>query len=687
MSDLQFRFATDILRRLGEELNPSPDQGILELVKNSYDADAVNCVVTLSGSEQSDGVVQISDDGEGMTWEQLRDGWFVLGRSVKVANAPTRLGRLPAGNKGLGRLAALRLGREVDLVTRPSSRPDAEYDLTIDWSDFDKVDLVEEANVNVEERPRTTSDSGTRITLRGLRTDLGRMDVKRLARSMVLLADPFGEDPSGFHPVLETKEFADLAALVQNRYFSDADYHLTGVLMADGRASATVADQRGEPLYEADHSDLSKDRKGRLYMGPPCTFDLWTFRLSAEAFRMRATTVAEVREWLTAFGGVHVYVNGLRVAPYGNPGDDWLEMNLRRVRNPEERPGTNTSIGRISVRDAEERLVQKTDRSGFVESEAFIDLRLFAQDCMEFMARRRLEEAERRRSAERAQASKHSERSRQNLERAIGETKGPQKQALEGAFRRYERARNRETDALRREIQLYRTLSTAGITTATFAHESAGSPLKVIAQAIGSIERRTKGLLGPQYDERLAELVASTRRSVAALAVLSSATLRLLDHDKRRWGRVEIHPVIRDVLKTFDPFMAARNVALDLQLDEGEPYLRGTPAAVESIVTNLLNNSLAAFERGTAKKRTIEIATKVDERSMELRVSDNGPGIKDISLRDIWLPGETTTANGTGLGLAIVRDTVVDLGGDVEAVANGHLGGAEIIVRLPTLGA
>ena len=42
MSTEHLRFSTEMLRRLGEELNPHPDQGILELVRNAYDAEAGN---------------------------------------------------------------------------------------------------------------------------------------------------------------------------------------------------------------------------------------------------------------------------------------------------------------------------------------------------------------------------------------------------------------------------------------------------------------------------------------------------------------------------------------------------------------------------------------------------------------------------------------------------------------------
>ena len=84
--------------------------------------------------------------------------------------------------------------------------------------------------------------------------------------------------------------------------------------------------------------------------------------------------------------------------------------------------------------------------------------------------------------------------------------------------------------------------------------------------------------------------------------------------------------------------------------------------------------------------RKIFVKTIVEENILTLSVSDNGPGINGINLKDIWLPGQTSNPNGTGLGLTIVRDAVYDLGGKVRANANGEYGGADIIVEIPILG-
>ena len=687
MSTAHIRFSADILRRLGEELNPSLDKGIVELVKNSYDADATSCRIEMRRTDRAGGALIVTDNGDGMTPAEIERGWLVLGSSTKSAAQRTRLGRIPAGSKGLGRLAALRMGSRAVLTTRPRTQPADEYRLVIDWHAFDATELVDDVELNIDQAARSPEvGPGTEIRIEGLRKRIQRMEVKRLARELLLLANPFGNEPAGFAPTLVAPDFKDLAALVRDRYFEDAEYHLSASVDESGRATAAVFDWRDRHLFSAEHDELAAAASKEPYRCPAARFDLWVFILNRESFVYRTATLRGVRQWLSEFGGVHVYHNGLRVMPYGNRGNDWLEMNLRRVRSPEERPGTNTAIGRVDVTDAESRLAQKTDRSGFVEDEAFTELLRFAQSAMDWMANRRLEQAEKRRARERGTASTTARGAGHAVRTAIAELPESDRLPLEAAFRQYDRSRDRQEATLRKEVQLYRTLSTAGITAATFAHESSGNPIKVIKQSVEAVARRAREMLGDSYDDRLSRPVTGIRRAVNSLAVLGSATLRLLDHDKRRLSSVDLHEVVREVVDTFQPFLDGRHVAATLSLCPGAPYVRGSRAAIESIVTNLLNNSLTAFESAGTMERRIVLTTSVEDGAWRLAVSDNGPGIIDISTRDIWLPGRTTRKNGTGLGLTIVRDAVRDLDGDVDAREHGGLGGAEIIVEIPILG-
>ena len=688
MAKANLKFSTDIIIRLGEELNPTPDQSIIELVKNAYDADARRCIIELENTLTPGGTVKICDNGDGMDMSHIRDGWLVLGRSKKNTKTRTRLGRIPAGNKGLGRLAALRMGARTLLCTRPKTQPQSEYELAIDWSIFDKADLVEEVDLTIESSTCSKrTKPGTEITLTGLKQRIARSDVKKLARSLLLLADPFGDNPEGFQPILKAPEFVDFEKLVKRRYYDDAEYHLVAEINSKGEAEAHVYDWKGEVLFSADHKELSAKNKGRRYNCSLAKFDLWVFILNSTTFSTRKTTMGEVKDWLKVFGGVHLYQNGLRVSPYGNPGNDWLDMNLSRVRNPEERPSTNTTIGRISVLDTDALFVQKTDRSGFIESEVFLELKRFGTDMLDWLASRRMEIAEKRRAKARTGASKKTTKEKDSFEEVIKDIPRKEQSKVKSAFAKYHNARQKEVSHLRKEVQLYRTLSTAGITAATFAHESGGNPIKAISLSINTIGRRGKDLLSKKrYEASLAPSVEMIKESTKALKVLGTATLELLDYEKRRVGKVEVHRSINQITKIFAPFLKVRNVKVNKELVQGNPYYQGSDAAIESILTNLLNNSIVWLEDVPKSKRFITIRTTVEGDTLSLNVLDSGPGIHDISLKDIWLPGQSTRPNGTGLGLTIIKDSVIDLGGKFRADEKSELGGAEFTIELPILG-
>jgi signal transduction histidine kinase len=683
----QIRFAPDILRRLGEELNPHPAFGIIELVKNAYDADATNCEVTLDQVDEPGGAVIVSDDGDGMTPSQIEHGWLVVGQSQKQKRRRTKLGRIPAGSKGLGRLAALRLGRFARLETSPRNASDS-HRLIIDWKLFDKASLINDVDLEIESfhrKPKQTH--GTTIHLERLQSRIGRQEVKRLARAMLLLADPFGSNVRGFQPRLIAPEFSDLERLVSRRYFDQASYHLIAKIDNHGRGSVTLQDFRGENLFSGKHQDLVPNMPSQRFDCPQLEFELWTFILNSQTFANLSVTVKEVRAWLAEFGGVHIYHNDIRVAPYGDVGHDWLSMNLSRVRSPEERPSTNNSIGRFIIHDQQERLIQKTDRSGFIEGLEFDEIRRFGHAALDWMATRRLELAVKRRTKNRVEAPKKSEKTKLRLEAIVKAAPRNIRPKLEAAVEQHDRAKEREIDELKKEVQLYRTLSTAGITASTFAHESTGNPVKVIRASISTIERRAKDALPNDYDNKLKPPVERVKASIESLSVLDTATLSLLDHEKRRLSKVDVNKTIRSVLSMFRPFLLGRNVNSEVDLAPGSPYMLGTEAAMESIITNLINNGMVALEEVPQAKRRLLIRTVVNAEIVTLSVSDSGKGFRDIRMSDIWLPGKTTKRNGTGLGLTIVKDTVTDLGGTVGAIDKCDLGGAEVYVELPIIGA
>ena len=679
------RFSPSILARLGEELNPDFHQGIVELVKNSYDADATLCTVDLIDVTDKGGRIVVHDNGRGMNAGQLQEAFLVIGESQKKNVRRTPLGREMTGDKGLGRLAALRLGRRAVVTSRERDVPRAEHQIILDWDAFAAARVINDVPIRIDQHTRELAEGpGTRVVMEDLRNSLSRAQVKRLARALVLLTDPFEFTPQegGFTCVLRSSQFSDLAELVQRRYFDDAEFHLRARLER-GRATLSVLDFRGRQLYSADHARLSSERHGKAYDSPDCTFDFWAFLLDATTFSTRSTTIGEVRAWLTEFGGVHVYQNDVRVAPYGEANQDWLSINLARSRDPQHRPSTNNSIGRVLLRDPERRLTQKTDRSGFYEDLAFEELRAFLTDCLEFLAVSRLRTAEGRRRLERKRSESEADTSRRDVRSELEDLPGPSGDRSRRAFRRYETARNRETHALRKEVQLYRTLATAGINAATFAHESRGNPLKIIRSSTSVVRKRAERLLAARHYQRLAAPLESIDRAVDSLSVLTASTLSLLEAGKRRTGAVRVNSLLQRVKENYEPFLLGRDVSLELSVPDEPLTVYGSEAALESILTNAINNSLVALEESATEKRRIRVEASRASESLCLVVADNGRGLQELSTESIWLPGITSREDGTGLGLTIVRDAVSDLGGNVTCNSPGVLGGFDLVVHAP----
>ncbi|HBB31585.1 MAG TPA: histidine kinase [Cyanobacteria bacterium UBA8803] len=677
---MHFKFSPKILHRLGEELVPNPDQGIIELVKNSYDADATVCTVELVNISALGGSIIISDNGVGMDKDAINEGWLVLGRSKKANREVTQLGRLPVGNKGLGRLAALQMGSQVILKTRPKYEPAIEYFLTINWHDFEDADVVEDVSFDIQ-KSSTHKGHGTEIVISNIKNIFNKRDIQRLARELLLLADPFASQ-AGFHIQLIATEFSEIEKQVNNAYFSDAEYHLKAHINEEGIAEVSLLDWQENVIFHAEHSELSQES----YKTPPTEFELWVFLLNPQSFSARSasTSTKQVREWLAQVGNVRLYHRGLRVKPYGDQDDDWLKLNYARSRNPEVRPSTKTVIGRVIVNDPNDRLLQKTDRLGFIENEAFLELKRFAIDVLEWMAKERLKVTEMQREKVKEQVPRDITEAKARIEKVI-EAEVPKESRIKvrGAIQQYEIVTERETKLLREDLQLYRSLATAGTTAAVFAHES-GKPVNLIEKAAKRIEKIGKKLLLEKYDESLGDPVAMLYKISKSLLRFANFPLHLLKREKRRAGIVDVHTVIEDVVALFQSFFEDGKIAVIQDKVDAKPCIYGSTALLEAIITNILTNAINAFnvEGGRIEERKIVIRTETEGDYLKIKFLDNGLGITNLKLDEIWIPGKTTREGGTGLGLTIVKDSVTDLGGRIKAIAKGELGGAEFIVEL-----
>lgn len=391
-----------MLQLLGDELIASDRLAVFELVKNAYDADASQVKVRIDLNPRIEPTITVSDNGSGMTLDEIRSVWLVPGHDHRQKQRAARLRtplhhRLPLGEKGLGRFAVHKLGNYIKLVTRASGSKECVVE--IDWDQLIVQPYLDEAPVTIRVRePEVFTDNrtGTTIEIRQLRNkDWSRREIRRLHNQIVSMCSPF-EEVGSFDAILQVPKrehwVSDLPdihlilgraiwtfAFTLNKGSLDWTYEFRGVpgLSLDG-------DQRtsfGSVLHLPDRgqgtsskiTDIVADEATTHGIGP-IRGEFYVYDRDAEVIR-RMPNTRVLTSYLDDAGGIRVYRDGIRVYNYGEPGDDWLGLDLRRVNSPSRRVSRNIVIGAIHLSlEHSTNLIEKTNREGFVENDAFARL-------------------------------------------------------------------------------------------------------------------------------------------------------------------------------------------------------------------------------------------------------------------------------------------------------------------------
>lgn len=177
-----FRISAAVVRQLGEELVSDELTAIMELVKNSYDADAdwVKISINIDDELQEDeltfnnkkGYIIIEDNGHGMDYNDIISKWLFISvshkREMKKIGGVTKKGRTPLGDKGLGRLSTQRLGQVLEMFTGVEDKLDLHH-VAFDWNDFTDEAALEKVNTNYNKRPKQKNKKGTRLIISELK--------------------------------------------------------------------------------------------------------------------------------------------------------------------------------------------------------------------------------------------------------------------------------------------------------------------------------------------------------------------------------------------------------------------------------------------------------------------------------------------------------------------------------------
>ena len=140
MKELSFKTNARHIGQLGRELVTDFVTALVELIKNSYDADAAGTQINITDAKKVSGSITLTDCGEGMTINDFETKWMVIGTSNKLSDPYTPKGRKKAGKKGIGRFSVERLAERVKIYSFP--KDSTAFCVSIDWNRFEELDIL-----------------------------------------------------------------------------------------------------------------------------------------------------------------------------------------------------------------------------------------------------------------------------------------------------------------------------------------------------------------------------------------------------------------------------------------------------------------------------------------------------------------------------------------------------------------
>lgn len=725
---VRFRPRARLVSILGEHLISDQAVGLIELVKNAYDADATRVEVILNDlADPSATTVIVLDDGCGMTAADVEEKWLSPAvdhkERQKAENRRTQRGRLPIGEKGVGRFAVQQLGHQLRMVTRAAGQPEVMLD--IDWDAFESGEgfLDDRVLRLVERTPEVFSEdrTGTALVIKGARSRWTPALVRKVQRALRRLQSPVRGHPD-FTPILQCPEYPEYQHLSSSDILERAHYTLMALISEDGRMDYDYACRLpGISPRRVSEEDVDLVAIARSELGdrrPQCG----PFYLHLHVWDRRADLLAKSgvsREDLDAQCGVSLFRDGLRVLPYGEQGDDWLQLDRERINDPSRRIGNNQVIGYIEVDQTQNPdLRDKTNREGLIDNMAFQDMRALIRGVFTVFTGLWLKDRPGS-GATRSQPPKPRAvvppSDLHRLVRALEDTASDdvllplpdivsepgsagsavtggadavsanghaasgitQRQAVQMLAEELEEARADRTEAVRAEEQQREVLlglAATGLAAQRVVHEFERQVVAAF-DALAQLRNLVRS------ESRAAEAIESLEACLGALRNESRELAPFTGLDRmQRTAWVDVAAMARVAFRMNSrPLIEGR---INARMSGTSFQVRARAASLVQVFDNLVYN--ACYWLGIEEaNQDRQIQVDLDESRRQVIVWDNGPGVSEYLMDMIFMPMVTGRLGGSGLGLFIVSELMEQMGGTIALDTSNARRGATFLLRFP----
>lgn len=649
--------------------------------------------------------ITISDTGSGMSLTELDTVFLVIGTSsrkneIDAAIAGGKSHTPFLGEKGIGRLSAMRLGDR--LAVRTARQSDRNYNLVdIDWSEFDDASkMIEDIDVKPRRGGKKPNPdfSGTDIKISKLNADWSEKRVDRLAiDDFSLLVNPLGKVSGQRIAVfwngkrvnirrLEKSFLSHANALVRGKYrvkdvgpelelrielnnigFEHPHEVCIETATADVLHGALVgpkAKRRRMNKRDLDYSALNR-------VGP-FDFELHWFNRSIQRKGKSTGEYQALRNLLDQWMGVRLYRDGFRVYPYGSEDDDWLELDKTALASKGYALNRIQLVGQVEIgRLQNPQLIDQTNREGLRQTPEEAILKETVQFAVERLRDEMNRVTREQKDAKEpfiadetktADLEKRMKSAIQSIRKVVPSEHREVVQELElmrEEFARYAaQARERIAD-MEKDADQMLAMAGIGLMVEVVAHELTRSAEDAL-DVLNSLKRKT-------VPDEVRRRLESLRASMTSI----SKRLRILDPlsvtGRQRKERFDLDELLNDILGAHDAQFERHQVKLNLLLPERSVQVSAVKGMVVQVLENLISNSVYWMDVEKQRKMTFrpELTISLEDNPPRIRFSDNGPGVskqyKD-RIFDLFFSLKDKSRR-RGLGLYIAREAAEHNGG------------------------
>lgn len=707
LEPVAFRFHPRALAALGRDLVTNDVVAVMELVKNAYDALASKVDVRIRNTPGDGGPprIEVVDNGHGMDYVTIRDVWCVVATPFRNRQPVSEIGSLArpvTGEKGLGRLAAARLGSNLEIVTKSDSGPVLHF--SVNWDDLLEAGDLAAAGFVVSELPAGAFDAqhGTRVSVGGeLYSDWDDARIDELRRHLARLVSPFSnrsdfslrvqvEDGGGVSddrpitpPAFMSRPKYALEGRVDERGNIEARYRyrpIQGETRRDREFRDELPSVR-EPAAPAEHSEAAE----AIECGP-FEFEIRAWDLTQDDTRDIAEHFSEARSYvrgaIRSQQGVSLYRDDVLVLPKSDGARDWLDLDLRRVSRVGTRLSTSQIVGYVRItKRGNPKIMDTSDREGLVSNPAST---AFRERITRIVTLLEIE-----RDSDRIKDTGHATDLFSNLsaDHLVGKLeelrdRGGDLDTAVQAVQRFGDDLQRHRAAIEKRFGYYNRLAVIGTIAQMIVHE-----IRNRTTVIGRGLRKAGALAERVGDKIVMQALNMAKESAEALDTLAERFAPLAGRGYRPGRRTSV--VEESIERCL--VMQAREVDSGGVMVNARPNTRTRvqidPAELDAVVINLVANAVYWLRRHDGDRRLgFRIQSGPAPGRVTVAVDDSGPGI-DAEDRDrVFWPGVTRKPNGMGMGLTVASEIVDGHGGRIRTTVPGRLGGATFDFDLPAAG-